>query len=254
MLGQSDSGPRIGPHELPDDVERIRDDLGIGKTGTGHGTVRAPEVLRDGVQSRKHPGNLFLDDILLPGPENRDDLSRIRVHKDALVVGVLKLDEPHFVYGEVSDTPGVHPGLSKLGLVEMADDVADGNLVESGDSGIGDGLFQRSDHGLQESLGLLLTSFDVKQPFGCRCRAVRAVIHGLEQPQDDVLGVVPCECRIAGLVVLDHGDNLAAMLAAAFLGGGDSVESDVVLILVGGGDGDLIEVQAHFTIFSRMVV
>ena len=253
MLGQGDSGARIGPHELPHDMERVRDDLGIGKTGTGHGTVGAPEILRDGVQSWEHRRNLFLDDILLPGPEDRNDFAGVRVHQDALVVGVLKLDESDLVYGEVPDAPGVNPGLSKLSFVEMPDDVADGDLIDPGDSGVGDSLFQGFDHRLQEALSLLLTAFDVKQPFGCRCLAVRAVVHGLEQPQDDVLCVVPCNGRAAGFVVLDHGDDLTAMLAAAFLGGGDSVESDVVLILVGGGDVDLIEVQAHFTILCRMV-
>jgi len=234
-------------------MERIRDDLGIGKTGTGHGTVRAPEILRDGVQSFEHAGNLLLDDALLPGPEDRNDLACIRVHEDALIVGMPQLDEPNLIYGEVPDASGIHPCLLQLSLVEVPDDVADGHVVHPGDARIGDGLFQGSDHGFQEGLGLLLISNDVKQPFGCGGFAVRAVVQGLEKPQDDVLGVVSRDGCAACLVAFDHRDDLPAMLATAFLGDGNPVKTDIVLVLVRGGDADLIDGEGHFAILCRMI-
>jgi len=234
-------------------MERVSNDPGFGETGPGYGTIGTPEVLGNGIQPVEHKGNLLFDDALLAGPENGNDLACIRVHEDALIVCMLQFDEPHLVYGEVPDASGIHPGLLQLSLVEVPYDVADGHLVHPEDGGIGDGLFKGSNHGFQEGLGLLLFPSDVKQPFGCGGLAVWTVVQGLEKPQDDVLGVVSCDGCAACLVVLDHRDDLAAMLATAFLGSGYPVKANIVLVLVRGGDADVIEGEGHLKILCRMI-
>lgn len=233
-------------------MEAVGDDPDTREEAAGHCPVGSPEVLGEGLDAVVVCPEIQLDLAVLPGFQDVQDLPGVRVHDDELVVRMLLLRETDLVHGEVPHLRPVHHGLDKAGLVKVVDEVADGDLVEPGHSGIRDGLPEASDHGGDETVGLLVPSGTREKTLRGAGSAVRAVVHLAAELQDDVLVVVAGKGGVGRPVLLELADDLPAVLASAFPGHGNPLEADIVLVLEGSRNPHLVDDWGHLALGCGM--